>query len=157
MAPRGNDNTRLLVLQRLAIFIGICAALWLVVAIPARHLIGEWALAYSGTAALVCLVPAALTLAWATWVSRKAPESFLLMMLAGTGVRLFAVAGAALVLDSMVPFYSQHPGFWGWLVFFYLVILAVETGIILSAPRPGHKSDAADAAPPRPAASIQQQ
>jgi hypothetical protein len=142
------------VIRRLAIFIGICSALWVVAAIPARHLAGEWAVVYSGTAALLCLVPGAITLAWASWAARKAPESFLLMMLAGTGVRLFAVAAAALAIESSVPFYHEHPGFWVWLLVFYIVTLAVEIGVILSAPRPDHKSDAAEAAAPPAAPSM---
>jgi hypothetical protein len=111
--------------------VGVSAAAWLLAALPARHLGGgDPAVVHSGTALLLCLLPAAATLLWAGWAGRHSPEQQLLMVLGGTGVRMGVVLGAALALTSLVPYY-HHQGFWLWLLLFYLLTLALEVVLVV--------------------------
>lgn len=118
--------------QKLILLIGGLLTVWVLVAVPARHLLGEWAVAYSGTAFLVCLVPAVGTFLWASLTKRRQPESFQFIVLAGTGVRLFIVSTASLLIESYVPYYREHEYFWAWLLLFYLASLALEITLLLS-------------------------
>ena len=118
--------------RKLALLIGFSLTLWVLVAVPARHLLGDWAVAYSGTAFLLCLVPAVGTFLWANWAKQKSAESFLLVILAGTGVRLFVISVATLLFESYVPFYREHEYFWAWLLLFYMASLALEMTLLLS-------------------------
>jgi hypothetical protein len=117
--------------RKLILLIGGLLTLWVLVAVPARHLLGNWAVAYSGTAFLICLIPAIGTFLWVSWTREHASDSVPMIFLAGTGVRLFVVSVAALVLTN-VPFYSEHEYFWAWLLFFYLASLALEVAFLLS-------------------------
>lgn len=106
-------------------------AVWAVIAYPARRFGGEQALLDTLTAMLLCLAPASLTLAWADRALRGKPEEQLLFMLGGTGIRMIFVLGAGLLLYySVEPF--QHPGFWLWVLLFYLMTLAGELVLMLS-------------------------
>ena len=119
--------------RRLLYLFGASAAFWLLVALPARHLGGgDAAVAYSGTALLLCLVPAVATLLWAGWALDKSPEQQLTMVLGSTGLRLFVVLGAAWALFASVPYYREHGGFWAWLLVFYLFTLALEMALLLA-------------------------
>ena len=126
--------------RRLLYLFGGCAAFWLLVALPARHLGGgDAAVAYSGTALALCLVPGVVTLLWAGWALDKSPEQQLTLVLGGTGMRLFVVLGAAWVLFATVPYYREHNGFWAWLLVFYLFTLALEMALLLAG-RPAAKA-----------------
>jgi hypothetical protein len=127
------------VLKPIGLLIAFSFLLWMAVAIPGRRLAGEWVVVYSGTAALVCVVPAVVTLAWAYWAARRSPESFMVIVLAGTGVRLFVVSTAALVFESSFEYFREHEGFWIWLLVFYLATLALEMSLLLSTRPGGHK------------------
>jgi cadmium resistance protein CadD (predicted permease) len=117
------------VIRRLAVLIGASLAFWVLVALPARAAWGDAALVYSATAMALCLLPAALTLAWATWAANQPADKQLTMVLGGTGVRLFAVAFGAFGLTRFVPYFREYetPGFWAYLAVFYLFTLALET------------------------------
>ena len=132
---------------RLLLLIGGAGAFWLLTALPARHLGGgDLAVAYSGTAALLCLVPAVVTLAWAGWAFRRDPQQQLTVVLGGSGVRLFGVLLVALLLTQYVPLYQQG-GFWTWLLINYLFVLALEMALVLGGrgrPPPEGKPNAAD-------------
>jgi hypothetical protein len=109
------------------------AGFWVLTAIPARQLLGgEWTYVYSGTAMLLCLVPAVLTLLWATRVAARDPQQVPLAVLGGTGVRMFGVLLVALLLVQKVPLYREEGGFLLWLVVFYLFTLAAEMHLLLS-------------------------
>jgi ABC-type spermidine/putrescine transport system permease subunit II len=101
-----------------------------VAAYPARLLGGDAGLVYSAVAAGLCLVPTALTLLWADWASRQSPEQQLTMVLGGTGVRMGVVMGVGLLFYLLVP-YFQQPGFWLWLLAFYLFTLGLEMVLVV--------------------------
>jgi hypothetical protein len=106
---------------------------WVLVAIPVRYLLGgEWTYLYSGTAMLLCLVPGVLTMLWAIRAGQSDPQQQLLMVLGGTGVRLFGVLTVAYLLWQNVAVFHEEGGFLLWLVVFYMVTLAVELQLVLS-------------------------
>lgn len=101
-------------------------SLWLLLAWPTYYFLGgSVAMALSGAAAVLCLVPTTLTLAWALWAFRAQPEQQFLAVMGGTGVRLGFVIATGLALYFLVPVF-QNQGFWLWVVVFYLFTLALE-------------------------------
>jgi heme/copper-type cytochrome/quinol oxidase subunit 3 len=122
------------VTRRLLVLIGGSLAFWILVAVPARAAWGDSAIVYSATALALCLVPSALTLAWATWAARQSADKQLTMVLGGTGVRLFGVALAAFALFQWAPYFRQYetPGFLAYLAVFYLFTLILETTLSLA-------------------------
>jgi len=127
--------------RRLLFLIGGTLAFWLLAALPARHFGGgETALIYSGTAAALCLAPALITLAWASWAFGRSPETLVLMALGGMGLRLFVVLVAALLLVNFVPYFQERIVFLIWLTVFYLFTLALEMVLmLLGRPSPAPK------------------
>jgi hypothetical protein len=120
------------VIRRLLLLLAGSLAFWLLAALPARLLGGgDTALTWSGTALLLCLLPAAATLAWAHRALEGTPEQQLAVVLGGSGLRLFFVLGTAFLLYEMVPHY-QATGFWVWLLVCYLFTLALDLGLMLS-------------------------
>ena len=99
---------------------------WLVLAWPIYYFLGgSSGMMLSGAAALLCLVPTTLTLAWGLWAFRSQPEMQFLAVMGGTAVRLAFVIGVALALYFLVPAF-QYQRFWLWIVAFYLFTLALE-------------------------------
>jgi hypothetical protein len=116
----------------LLVLIAASSAFWLLAALPARLLGGgNRAVAHSGTALLLCLVPTAATLAWAGWAFEQGPEQQVLVVLGGTGLRLFGVLAAGSALYYGVPYYREPAGFLTWLVVCYLFTLALEMVLLL--------------------------
>ena len=103
--------------------------LWVVLIVPGYLVWGEPALLHSLTALGICLVPALVTLAWAT-KPNLSPETRVLAILGGSGIRLFATLGLGLVLTKFLP--ESFPEiFWLWVGFFYLFTLLVEVVLLL--------------------------
>jgi hypothetical protein len=129
--------------KRLLLLAGGALAFWAVVAVPARHLGGGAdAVAYSGSALLLCLVPMALTLAAADLALRRDPRTFLLAVLGGTGARMFLVLAGGGLLAALVPYYRDQ-AFWVWLLVCYLATLALDVALLLAgrpAERPGARA-----------------
>jgi hypothetical protein len=90
---------------------------------------------------LLCLLPAAVTLAWANWAFQRDPHEMLTAVLGATGIRLFGVLLAAWVLYQFVPLYQEQGGFWTWLLISYLFVLALEMTLLLAG-RPGPRESA---------------
>jgi hypothetical protein len=120
------------VIKRLGLLIGGTLGLWLVVALAGRALWGESFLLYSATAAALCLVPTIATLAWAGWALHRSPEQQLVMVLGGTGVRMFFVFLCGWALYRWVPFFQEHNGFWTAVLIFYLITLSLEMVLLVS-------------------------
>jgi hypothetical protein len=124
--------------RRVLILVGGSLTFWVLTAIPVKHLGGgDLALLHSATAMLLCLAPGVLTMLWLNWSSNKDPQQLVLAALGSTGVRLFGVALAGLLLVQTVPIYRDQEGFLIWLLVSYLFTLALEMVLILkAAPRP---------------------
>jgi hypothetical protein len=131
------------VIGRLGALVGWTLAAWAVAVYPAHLLWGRGDLALwedpilfrSLAAAALCLVPTGLTLAWASWAARQAGEQQLMMTLGGTGLRMGFVLAGGLLLFFRVPYFHE-PGFWGWILAFYLFTLALEMTLILTGRAP---------------------
>lgn len=121
-------------MRRLLYLFAGCAAFWVLTALPARWLGGgDAAVVDCGTAMLLCLVPATLTLAWASWALSQDGQQQLLVVVGGGGVRMFFVLAAGLLLTQLVPFYQERfVAFLLWLGAAYLFTLALEIGLILA-------------------------
>jgi hypothetical protein len=100
-------------------------ALWVLLFFPARYLWGQEAAVCSLVAAAICLVPTSLTLAWVKRKGSCTADQQMLLVLAGTGVRMTFVLGVGLGLSLAVP-YFQPLSFWVWLLIFYLFTLGLE-------------------------------
>src|SRR6516162_668212 len=118
-------------MRRLGILIGGSLAFWVLVALPARQLWGESAAVFFGVGILLCLIPTALTMVWAKWALDRSAEQQLLMVLGGTGVRLFFVLTSGLLLYFLVPYFQGHQSFWVWILVAYLFTLVLEVSLIV--------------------------
>jgi len=118
-------------MRRVGILIVGSLIFWLLVAIPSRHLWGDAAAVYSGVALLLCLIPTSLTMLWATWAFEQSPAINIVMVLGGTGVRMFVVLAGALALHSLIPYFQEQQGFWIWVLVSYLFTLALEMALVL--------------------------
>jgi hypothetical protein len=85
---------------------------------------------WSATAALLCLVPTALTFAWTRRAHAAQPEQQLLAVMGGTGVRMAFVLAVGLVLFLGVKEY-EYQRFWMFVVVYYLFTLALEMILIV--------------------------
>jgi hypothetical protein len=122
-------------MRRLGILVGGALLLWLAVLFPAYQLGGDEAIFLSAVALALCLIPAVATMAWALRADTS-PESQLLMILGGTGVRMGIVLGGGLLLTRLLP--EHFPAaFWIWLVVFYLFILGLEMALLVRGSKPG--------------------
>ncbi len=119
--------------------VSAAALFWAATALPARWLTGgAWTLVYSGVAMLVCLAFGVLTLVGVEYARRRDPAGAPILILAATGVRMFGVLAAGLLLVFAVPFFSAERGFLVWLLVFYLFTLALEMALLLrNRSRPG--------------------
>jgi hypothetical protein len=125
---------KILDVRRLGFLVAGSLLLWLAVVYPARQLGGDEAVFLSAVALALCLVPAAATMAWALRAGTS-PESQLLMILGGTGVRMGIVLGGGLLLTRLFPDYFPA-AFWIWLVVFYLFTLALEMTLLVRGSKP---------------------
>ena len=106
-------------------FIATITAAWVVVAYPTYRLGGANMLLCSAVSVVLCLLPTTVTLAWGLRASNPSPSEQLLQVVSGTGLRLLVALGGGLLFYSLLPA-LQQPGFWLWLLCFYLFTLALE-------------------------------
>jgi hypothetical protein len=119
-------------MKRFGILVGGSVLFWFLLALPAHRIWGDSALVFSGAAILLCLIPTALTLLWGRWALGQSPEQQLLMVLGGTGVRMFFVLAGGLLLYLLVPYFQKQQSFWVWVLVSYLFTLALDTALVLS-------------------------
>jgi len=119
--------------KRLGILLGGTAIFWLATVMPASWVWGERMIVLTAVAAGLCLLPTVATLLWAICAQEQAPAQQLVMILGGTGVRMFVVLGVGLVLSSLVPYFKDanlYP-FWACILVFYLFTLGLEVGLLI--------------------------
>jgi len=119
------------VIARAGLLIAAGLAFILVAGLPARHLVGDQAMIQCGTAVLLCLVPAVLTMLWAGWTMRQDPRQASLVLLGGSGVRMFLVLGLAMLLYFQSDWFRKQDSFLFWVVGAYLYLLAIEIWLIV--------------------------
>ena len=120
-------------IRRLLFLVGGCAAFWLLVGMPARHLGGgDAAMVYLGTALILCLAPGIVTLIWGEWALRQSSDKQLILVLGGTGVRMGFVLLVGWMLYLWVPYYQRQNGFLIWLLIGYLFTLVLDITLLLA-------------------------
>ena len=117
--------------SRVLLLIAATAAFWLLTALPARYLYGDAEALFAGVAVLLCLVPAVLTLLWAGRSYRDDPQQATLTALGASGVRMFAVLIAAMLLYLKVPPFQGEASFLLWVAAAYLFTLAAEVVLLV--------------------------
>ena len=127
-------------IARVMLLIAAGLAFLLLAGLPARFLYGDEALIDCGTAVLLCLVPAVLTLFWIGSASQN-PQQASLKLLAASGMRMFGVLSIAVLLYFQTPWFQGRDGFLFWVLAAYLYLLAVEVLLTVRSPK---SSDAAD-------------
>lgn len=115
---------------------GVTLAVWAGTALPAYALGSQAAPRFAGVAALLCLAPAAATLAWVRWAAAGSPERQLLAVMGGMAVRMAFVFGVGLALYHSVPEFHRV-SFWLWVIGFYLVTLTLEVVLVVGRPAAG--------------------
>lgn len=117
-------------IKRLCLLIVGTLAVWAVLAVAARSLVGDPAIVQSIAAVLLCLVPAVGTLIWAASSLSRSAEHQLIAIFGGTGARMFLVLAAGWALSALIPA-LEGPGFWVWLLILYPVTLGLEMTALL--------------------------
>lgn len=117
-------------MKRVLTLAGVGLVLWLAALAPASLWLGNEAVIQCSVALAICLAPALATLLWAECVWRHDSDMRLLAALGGSGIRLLVTLGVGAFL------YFQYPetytrSFWGWVAFFYLVLLGVEVFLLV--------------------------
>jgi hypothetical protein len=111
--------------------VGGTVAFWGLVTYPARLLWPDTpTFAWSTAAAVICLVPTALTLVWTRLSFAGRPEQQLLAVFGGTAVRMAIVIALGLVLFLSIPEF-EYQRFWIFVVVYYLFTLALEMVLIV--------------------------
>jgi hypothetical protein len=128
------------VIARVMLLIAAALAFLLLAGLPARFLYGDEALIACGTALLLCLVPAVLTLVWIGSASQD-PNQASLKLLAASGMRMFGVLSVAVLLYFQVPWFQGRDSFLFWVLAAYLYLLAVEVFLTVRSPKPTEAND----------------
>ena len=115
------------------VLIGGVLFAWLVASYPAWKVDGAAGLLMSGSAALLCLAPAVVTLLWGLRAMTGTPAERLQHAVFSTLLRMGVVLGGAVVLYVSVPAFQKN-AFWLWVIGFYMGTLALETVLLNYSP-----------------------
>lgn len=118
-------------LRRCGVLTASAAALWVVLAGPAFWLAGTLGLEGLTYAALLCWLPGCLLFFAVPFFEFSKNKAY--AFLAGSGLRMFVVLVATLVLQEFRADLGLKE-FLGWLIAFYSVTLLVETLLIVKSP-----------------------
>jgi hypothetical protein len=111
--------------------VGGTVAFWGLLTYPSRLV---WpddpTFAWNTAAALLCLVPGVLTLAWTTWAYGGQAQQQLVAVLGSTMVRMLVVIAGSMVLFLSVKEF-EYQRFWMFVIVYYLFTLALEMVLIV--------------------------
>lgn len=113
-------------LKSAALLTVVLLAGWALCFWPARMLRGSAGVQWMTVAAICCLVPGWIVVFLSGLAMVRNDLSALLLQ---TGVRLFSIAAAALVVRKQWPELG-FADFFGWLVLFYLLSMTVEVWLL---------------------------
>ena len=116
--------------RNLVILIGGVLSLWIILGVPAFFIAGETALLFTGTAAVICLVPGVGTMVWCHRKAGGTPEQRLAAVMGGTVIRIGAAIGMGMVLFIWQPLFHET-AFLIWVIVFYLATLALEVTVLI--------------------------
>lgn len=108
---------------------------WAAIAGPAHFWLGGPTLVFTLVALTLCLIPTCITMIWANRALRQSRSRQLVAILGGGGLRMLTVLSGGLVLSLTMSYFRQD-SFWIWLIVFYLLMLALEVPVLLSAIQP---------------------
>jgi len=112
--------------------IGLTLAFGAAVAFASRQLWPDMPIPlYSLVAAGLCLVPAVVTLIWASRGANRLPEDQLLIVLGGIATRMLLVLGVGLALYYTVSTFGRM-SFLIVVLIFYLFTLGIEVILLVS-------------------------
>lgn len=119
-------------MKRLAVLTGVTLGAWVLLAVPYALFFEGTPLVVTAAAALVCLVPAVLTLFIADRLRERPPEEKIVIVLVSTFLRMGLAIGGGVLLYVLAPAIRDKAGdFVAWGIVFYLVTLAAETGLLV--------------------------
>lgn len=134
--------------MRVLILVGATTVAALLTVLPLALLDDPRHAAAGGLAAGLCLIPAVATLLLAGVVGRDGPDQGTTVILAGIGFRLGGVvAGTFLLGDAVAAAGIGRERFAGWVVFFYLLTLTVESVLVMR-PQQGRPTPTTSGDPP---------
>lgn len=116
-------------MKQLSLLIFATALFWALTAYPVRWLLGEEALLFSTTAAIICLIPTAVTLLWVSFAFQGPPEQRVVAVLGGTGIQMLFVIGVGMLLFHLNPAF-HYQRFWILIIVFYLYTLAIKVFLV---------------------------
>ncbi len=103
---------------------------------------GPSAVTESSLAVVLCLAPAAITLAMGQFVLRQTPQLTLVFVVGSMALRMLAVLAGGLAILALVPTLAASR-FWVWVVVFYLLTIAVETTLLVRTCAPAGRAPGA--------------
>lgn len=111
--------------------VGGTVVFWALLTYPARLVWPEDpTFQWSMTAAVLCLVPTALTLAWTRWAYKGQAEQQLLAVFGGTAARMGVVIVVGMVLFLSIKEF-EYQRFWLFVIVYYLFTLALEMVLVV--------------------------
>lgn len=118
-------------MRRLGLLFTVTLSLWALVAAPIGLFLDGPPILVTLSAALICLFPAALTLILLDRLRKRTPEEKVVATLVAPFIRMILSGGGGFALYTLWPLIREHDlSFVSWAVVFYLVTLAVETGLL---------------------------
>ena len=116
-------------MKSLWLLLGGSVLLWAALLYPGWLWWGETALVHSAAAWVLGVLPGAATTAWALR-REQTPELRVLVVLAGSGIRMAAALGGGLVLTELLP-ETFTKIFWLWVGVFYVALLTLEVLVLV--------------------------
>jgi hypothetical protein len=118
-------------MYRLAVLAAVTLSVWTLAAVPGNLWLDGPPLLVTLVAALVCLLPASLTLMLIDRLRKRSPVEKVVAALAAPFIRMILSGGTGAWLYLDWPLIHDHGfAFIAWMVVFYLVTLAVETSLL---------------------------
>jgi hypothetical protein len=118
-------------MRGVALLIASTGIAWILAEVPARAWWGVAATYYSGAAALLCAVPAVITLFASARELDKSPQWQLVVVVGGMALRIVFVVGMGIAICYLMPYFNEHR-FWLWVIFFYWITLTVEVVLLVN-------------------------
>ena len=118
-------------MRRLGLLAFVTLGIWLAVALPVGQFLDGPPALVTLAAALICLIPASLTLLLVDRLRKRTPEEKVVATLVAPFIRMILSGGGGMALYYWSPLIHEHGfPFVSWVVVFYLVTLAVETRLL---------------------------
>jgi hypothetical protein len=118
-------------MYRLAVLATVTLSVWALAGVPASLWFDGPPALVPFSAAIVCLLPASLTLILIDRLRKRAPVEKVVATLAAPFIRMILAGGAAVWLyEDWALIHDHGMAFIAWMVVFYLVTLAVETCLL---------------------------